>query len=206
MTDQTQALVLVDIQNDFCPGGALGIDGGDEIVAIANRLMHDFDHVILTQDWHPPDHRSFASSHPGQDPFTEISTAYGRQILWPDHCIQGTSGADFHPNLDTNCAELIIRKGFRRDIDSYSALFENDRITPTGLDGYFRSRGFDHMVLAGLATDFCVGFSALDARALRFKVTVVEDACRAFDRDGSLDDMKRAFIEKGIEFTPSHML
>ncbi|RMH51284.1 MAG: bifunctional nicotinamidase/pyrazinamidase [Alphaproteobacteria bacterium] len=179
------ALVLIDIQNDFCPGGALAVPDGDAIVAGVNALQDRFAVRILTQDWHPADHLSFAASHPGAEPFSETLMPYGRQVLWPVHCVQGSRGADFHPGLRTD-AELILRKGFRREIDSYSAFFENDRVTPTGLAGYLRERGIATLVLAGLATDFCVRFSALDARKLGFDVTVRLDLCRAIDLDGSL--------------------
>lgn len=191
-------LVVVDVQNDFCPGGALAVERGDEIVPHVNQLMRSFDHVVLTQDWHPPDHASFASQHQGRQPFETIEAFYGSQTLWPDHCVQGSRGAEFHPRLDWRKAELILRKGFRRPIDSYSAFFENDHRTPTGLGGYLRERGIAHVVLAGLATDYCVGFSALDARKLGFSVTVIESACRAIDLQGSLSRMKDAWVNAGV--------
>lgn len=184
-----EALVVVDLQNDFCPGGALGVDGGHEIVPIINGLIERFDHVLLTQDWHPAGHLSFASSHPGKAPFETTEMPYGIQTLWPDHCVQGTSGAEFHPGLIARKAELIIRKGFRPEIDSYSTFFENDRVTPTGLAGYLRERGIERITLAGIATDFCVAYSALDARKLGFEVTVLLEACRAIDLEGSLANM-----------------
>lgn len=184
-----EALVVVDLQNDFCPGGALGVDGGHEIVPIINGLIERFDHVLLTQDWHPAGHLSFASSHPGKAPFETTEMPYGIQTLWPDHCVQGTSGAEFHPGLIAGKAELIIRKGFRPEIDSYSTFFENDRVTPTGLAGYLRERGIERITLAGIATDFCVAYSALDARKLGFEVTVLLEACRAIDLEGSLANM-----------------
>ena len=191
-------LLVVDIQNDFCPGGALAVPGGDEIVPAVNRLARGFAHVVLTQDWHPPAHSSFASTHPGKHPFDTVEMFYGRQILWPDHCIQGTPGAAFHPQFDIPHAELIVRKGFHRAIDSYSAFRENDRKTPTGLASYLRERGFERVTLCGLATDFCVLYSALDARAAGFAVAVVVDACRGLDIDGSLaralDDMREAGV------------
>jgi len=191
-------LLVVDIQNDFCPGGALAVPGGDEIVPAVNRLARGFAHVVLTQDWHPPAHSSFASTHPGKHPFDTVEMFYGRQILWPDHCIQGTPGAAFHPQFDIPHAELIVRKGFHRTIDSYSAFRENDRKTPTGLASYLRERGFERVTLCGLATDFCVLYSALDARAAGFAVAVVVDACRGLDIDGSLaralDDMREAGV------------
>ena len=185
MRDETDVLIVVDVQNDFCPGGALAVPGGDEIVPMVNRLMAGFAHVVLTQDWHPPDHRSFASSHPGAAPYDEVDMPYGRQTLWPDHCVQGTAGAAFHPSLDAARAELVIRKGFRREVDSYSTFFENDRKTRTGLDGYLRERGFAHVFLAGLALDFCVAWSAEDAVRLGYAVTVYPEACRAIDLAGS---------------------
>lgn len=182
------ALIVIDLQNDFCPGGALAVSGGDEIVPLVNRLIDASRHVILTQDWHPAGHSSFASVHTGKAPFGTIDLAYGPQTLWPDHCVQGSQGADFHADLAWTKAELIIRKGFRPSIDSYSAFFENDRTTPTGLAGYLRERGFTQLTLVGLATDFCVAYSALDARRLGFDTTVVMDACRAIDLGGSLQD------------------
>jgi nicotinamidase/pyrazinamidase len=197
--DDRDVLVVVDVQNDFCPGGALAVPGGDAIVPIVNRLAAEFAHVILTQDWHPPGHSSFASAHPGRKPFETIEMDYGAQILWPDHCVQGAAGAAFHPGLDIPGAELVLRKGFRPAIDSYSAFSENDRRTPTGLAAYLRERGFTHVTLCGLATDFCVLYSALDARAAGFAAIVRLDACRALDVDGSLaralDEMREAGVE-----------
>ena len=191
-------LLVVDVQTDFCSGGALAVPGGDEIVPAINRLAHDFAHVVLTQDWHPPGHSSFASTHPGKAPFESVEMSYGAQILWPDHCVQGTAGAAFHPGLDVPRAELIIRKGFRPAIDSYSAFQENDRKSLTGLASYLRERGFERVILCGLATDFCVLYSALDARAAGFAATVVLDACRGLDADGSLAraqaDMRNAGV------------
>jgi len=196
MTGDTDLLLVVDVQNDFCPGGALAVPRGDEVVAPINRIGRRFAHVALTQDWHPRDHRSFASQHAGRRPFETITLPYGEQTLWPDHCIQGTQGAAFHPGLDLPHAELILRKGFAREIDSYSALFENDRRTPTGLASYLRERGFRRLYLAGLATDYCVAYSALDAIRAGFAVVVLEDACRAIDLEGSLawamDEMRSA--------------
>ncbi len=180
------ALLVIDVQNDFCPGGALAVAGGDEIVAPINALMPTFDAVILTQDWHPAGHSSFASTHKA-DPMTVTQMPYGPQVLWPDHCVIGTPGATFHPDLNTNAADLIIRKGFNPAIDSYSAFFENDHTTPTGLEGYLRTRGITDLTLVGLATDFCVNYSAVDAAKLGFNVTVKPDLCRAIDFDGSLD-------------------
>lgn len=193
-----KALVVIDIQNDFCPGGALAVDGGDEIVPMINRLIGEFEHVVLTQDWHPAGHSSFASTYQGKAPFETIEMPYGTQSLWPDHCVQGTAGADFHPQLDWTKAELVIRKGFRPAIDSYSAFFENDRETPTGLGGYLRERGISDLTLVGLATDFCVAYSALDAVRTGFSATVLLDACRAIDLGGSMQTMKAKMAEAGV--------
>ncbi len=181
----TKAFIIIDVQNDFCPGGALAVAGGDEIVAPINALQARFATRVLTQDWHPTGHSSFASSHDGAEPYALIQASYGPQVLWPDHCVQGTPGAAFHPGLRTD-ADVIVRKGFRREIDSYSAFFENDHATPTGLAGYLRERGVEALVMAGLATDFCVRWSAVDAARLGFAVEVIEDVCRAIDLDGSL--------------------
>ena len=194
----TEALVVIDVQNDFCPGGALAVAGGDEIVPIVNRLISEFPHVVLTQDWHPPGHSSFASSHDGKEPFETVEMPYGMQTLWPDHCVQGTKGAMFHPDLVWTKGELVIRKGFRKGIDSYSAFFENDRTTPTGLGGYLRERGIGKVTMAGLATDFCVAFSAIDARKHGLEVTVRLDACRAIDLGGSLAAMTAKMKEAGV--------
>jgi nicotinamidase/pyrazinamidase len=191
-------LIIVDVQNDFCPGGALAVPHGDEIVPAVNRLAAEFAHVILTQDWHPRGHASFASSHHAKQPFEVIEVAYGQQILWPDHCVQGTSGAAFNPALDVPHAELIVRKGFRRAIDSYSAFFENDHHTPTGLAGYLRERGLERLTLCGLATDFCVLYSALDGRKAGFEVRVVTSACRSIDLDGSLGPALASMRETGV--------
>jgi nicotinamidase/pyrazinamidase len=181
-------LAVVDLQNDFCPGGALAVPGGDEIMPVVNRIAARFSHVLLTQDWHPPGHLSFASSHPGRKPYETARAPYGEQILWPDHCIQATCGAELHPGLQAPRAELVLRKGFRREIDSYSIFFENDRKTPTGLAGYLRERGLERIFLAGLAFDFCVLWSAEDARRLGFGAVVLRDACRSLDLDGSEQD------------------
>jgi nicotinamidase/pyrazinamidase len=191
-------LLIVDIQNDFCPGGALAVPEGDEIVPAVNRLAGSFAHVILTQDWHPRGHTSFASSHPGKRPFDTIELPYGQQILWPDHCVQGTEGAAFHPALDVPHAELVVRKGFRSAIDSYSAFRENDRRTPTGLAGYLKERGFERITLCGLATDFCVFFSAIDGREAGFEVRVATNACRGIDVDGSITKAMRSMSEAGV--------
>ncbi|APG83363.1 pyrazinamidase/nicotinamidase PncA [Sinorhizobium americanum CCGM7] len=193
------ALIVIDMQNDFCPGGALAVPGGDEIVPIVNRLIEAAPHVILTQDWHPAGHSSFASSHPGKAPFQTVTMPYGEQTLWPDHCVQGSSGADFHPGLRWTTAELVVRKGFRTGIDSYSAFFENDHLTPTGLAGYLRERGIAKVSLCGLATDFCVAYSALDAVAEGFSTSVVLAACRGIDLNGSLTAMTRRMREAGVE-------
>jgi len=192
-------LLVVDVQNDFCSDGALAVPGGEAVVPVANALVERFDHVVLTQDWHPRGHLSFASSHPGKKPFETVEMAYGEQVLWPDHCVQGTDGAAFHPDLDIRKAQLVVRKGFRREIDSYSAFFENDRKTPTGLAGYLKERGLTRLALAGLAIDFCVAFSALDARRLGFAVTVIEDACRGIDLNGSVAAMRGRMAEAGVE-------
>jgi nicotinamidase/pyrazinamidase len=191
-------LIVVDVQNDFCPGGALAVPQGDEIVPAVNRLAGEFAHVILTQDWHPRGHASFASSHAGKEPFHTVELPYGQQILWPDHCAQGTQGAAFHAGLDVPHAELVIRKGFRSAIDSYSAFRENDRRTPTGLGGYLKERGFERITLCGLATDFCVFYSAIDGREAGFEVKIVTSACRGIDVDGSLGHALRSMSEAGV--------
>ena len=196
--DDRDVLLIVDVQNDFCPGGALAVPDGDAIVPEVNRLARSFAHVILTQDWHPSGHASFASSHPGKRPFDAIEISYGTQILWPDHCVQGTTGAGFHPKLDVPHAELVLRKGFRSAVDSYSAFRENDRRTPTGLAGYLRERGLERIILCGLAADFCVAFSAIDGREAGFAVTVVTSASRGIDIDGSLAWAMRSMSEAGV--------
>jgi nicotinamidase/pyrazinamidase len=195
---ENRVLLVVDAQNDFCPNGALAGSGGDEIVPVINKLSRRFAHVILTQDWHCEDHLSFASSHPGKRPLDRTMLPYGEQILWPDHCIKGTRGADFHPDLDVANCELVIRKGFHREIDSYSAFFENDRQTPTGLAGYLRERGLTRLFLVGLATDFCVAYSALDGRRLGFEVTVIEAGCRGIDVNGSLAAAWQEMLDAGV--------
>ena len=192
-----QALIVIDVQNDFCPGGALAVPGGDEIVPLVNQMADEFETVILTQDWHSGGHSSFASQHDGKAPFDMVEMDYGAQVLWPDHCVQGSVGAAFHPDLKTG-ADLIIRKGFRREIDSYSAFFENDRSTPTGLEGYLRNRGIEELVMVGLATDFCVQYSAVDAARLGFGVTVRQEACRGIDLDGSLAAALDAMRAAGV--------
>ena len=194
----THALIVIDVQNDFCPGGALAVPEGDAIVPGINALMADFAAVILTQDWHPAGHSSFASAHPGRAPYDMTQMPYGPQVLWPDHCVQGSPGAAFHQGLNTTRADLIIRKGMNPAIDSYSAFFENDRTTPTGLEGYLRTRGITDVTLVGLATDFCVTYSALDAARLGFKVTVREGLCRAIDLNGSLAAARDAMRGAGV--------
>jgi len=191
-------LIVVDVQNDFCPGGALAVPRGDEVVPVINRLAAGFRHVVLTQDWHPAGHFSFASSHPGKRPYDTIAAPYGPQVLWPDHCVQGTAGAAFHLTLDIPHAALVLRKGMDRTIDSYSAFYENDRKTPTGLVGYLRERGFSRVFLAGLAFDFCVRYSAEDAKREGFAVFVVEDACRGIDVDGSVAATRASLAALGI--------
>lgn len=197
------ALLVVDLQNDFCPGGALAVQGGEEIIPLINELGNVFDSVLLTQDWHPAGHSSFASSHPGRQAFETVDFPYGPQTLWPDHCIQGTAGAAFHPALALPRAELVLRKGFRPAIDSYSAFLENDRRTATGLAAYLRERGLKRLFLAGLALDFCVAYSALDGREAGFEVVVLEDACRAIDLNGSLAAARQAMAAAGVRLTTS---
>lgn len=197
----TRALIVIDVQNDFCPGGALAVPGGDEIVGGINAAMEAFPAVILTQDWHPARHSSFATSHPGKAPYDMIEMPYGPQVLWPDHCIQGSAGAEFHADLNTARADLIIRKGYNPAIDSYSAFFENDQTTPTGLEGYLRIRGITDLTMVGLATDFCVNFSAVDAARLGFAVTVQMDLCRAIDLDGSLAAARDGMKAAGVNLT-----
>ena len=198
VTGPSDVLIAVDVQNDFCPGGRLAVPGGDEVVMPINSLAANFLHVVLTQDWHAAGHLSFASSHPGRSPFETVDVAYGLQVLWPDHCVQGSAGAAFHPALNVPHAALVLRKGFRREIDSCSAFYENDRTTPTGLAGYLRERGFARIFLAGLAFDFCVRWSAEDARRLGFEVIVIEDACRGINLDGSVAATRASFAERGV--------
>ena len=192
------ALIVIDVQNDFCPGGALAVAGGDEIVPGINAAMADAEAVILTQDWHPAGHSSFASSHPGKAPMEMTEMPYGPQVLWPDHCIQGSHGARFHPDLEADRADLIIRKGYNPAIDSYSAFFENDQTTPTGLEGYLRTRGISTLTMVGLATDFCVNFSAVDAAKLGFDVRVVTDLCRGIDLQGSMAAAREGMAAAGV--------
>lgn len=189
---ESDILLVVDVQNDFCPGGALPVPHGDQVVPAINRCATRFRHVVLTQDWHPPGHISFASSHAGCAPFQTLVVAYGPQMLWPDHCVQGTAGAAFHPGLAVPHAELILRKGFCRDIDSYSAFYENDHTTPTGLAGYLRERGFSRVFIVGLAFDFCVRYSAEDARRVGLDVVVIEEGCRGLDVDHSMAETRAA--------------
>jgi nicotinamidase/pyrazinamidase len=196
--NDTDVLIVVDVQNDFCPGGGLAVPEGDAVVPVVNALARRFRHVVLTQDWHTAGHASFASSYPGRQPFETTELAYGTQVLWPDHCVQNTGGAAFHRGLDVPHAALIVRKGFHPAIDSYSAFFENDRRTPTGLAGYLRERGFARVFLCGLATDFCVRYSAEDARRHGFAAVVIEDACRAIDLAGSLAQAHASFAQAGI--------
>lgn len=207
----TDALLVIDVQNDFCPaingiGGALAVPDGDAVVPIINRLAQRFQHVILTQDWHPAGHISFASSHPGKQPFETTEVAYGTQTLWPDHCVQGTLGADLHPGLHIPHAELILRKGFRSEIDSYSAFLEDDHATPTGLTGYLRERGLKRLFLCGLAYDFCVRFSAVDGTAAGFECIVIEDATRAVGIDNSVNQSQAALTSHGILHVMSDLL
>jgi len=194
-------LIVIDVQNDFCPGGALAVADGDAVIAPTLLAAQQFEHIVLTQDWHTAGHSSFASAHPGLNDYEQIEMPYGAQTLWPEHCVQGTQGAEFHPALQLTRAELILRKGFRREIDSYSAFFENDRTTATGLAGYLRERGLKRVFLAGLAYDFCVGYSALDARRLGFEVVVLRDACRAIDLSGSVERMEAEFARAGVRLT-----
>lgn len=202
-----KALVIVDVQNDFCPGGALAVPGGDEVIEPINKLTESFDCVIQTQDWHPGDHLSFASNHDGKKPFATIEMDYGEQILWPDHCVQGSKGAQFHPDLKTQPSQIIVRKGFRRHIDSYSAFFENDQNTVTGLHGYLQERSIDELIITGLATDFCVKWTVLDALKLGYKVTLLEDAVRGINIEGSVKSAMEEMKESGAQISNSkHLL
>ncbi len=202
MRPANEALIVIDIQNDFCPGGALAVDEGDVIIPRVNALMEQFAVVVLTQDWHPANHMSFAANHAGAAPFSLTQMPYGPQVLWPTHCVQGGSGAEFHADLNVNAADLIIRKGFRPEIDSYSGFYENDRVTPTGLEGYLRSRGVTAVTIVGLATDYCVAYSALDAVGHGFRTTVLEGACRAIDLNGSLAEARRLMADAGVHLEP----
>jgi nicotinamidase/pyrazinamidase len=197
---ERDTLLLVDVQNDFCPGGALAVPRGDEIVPLVNRLARRFRHVVLTQDWHPRGHGSFASTYPGKKPYETVELSYGPQVLWPDHCVQGTRGADFRADLDVPHAELVLRKGYHREIDSYSAFVENDRKTATGLAGYLRERGFARVFIAGLALDFCVRYSAEDAHREGFSVVVVADACRGIDVAGSVEETRRVLTRLDLHW------
>jgi nicotinamidase/pyrazinamidase len=191
-------LIVIDVQNDFCPGGQLAVAGGDSVIEPIHKIARRFEHIVLTQDWHPVGHTSFASAHKGKQPFETIELNYGAQTLWPDHCVQGSKGAEFHPSLHLPQAELILRKGFRPLIDSYSAFFENDRETPTGLAGYLDERGLNRVFLVGLAYDYCVGYSALDARRLGLTAVVLRDACRAIDLNGSVARIEGEFDLAGV--------
>ncbi len=195
---ERDVLIVVDVQNDFCTGGALAVPGGERVVPAINRIAEKFENVVLTQDWHPGDHVSFASNHTHKRPFDTIELSYGSQVLWPDHCVQGSAGADFHRSLETNCASLVLRKGVHRDIDSYSAFYENDRKTSTGLAGYLREREWKTLFFAGLAFDFCVRYSAEDARRAGFDAVVIEEACRVIDLDGSVAATHHSFKSLGI--------
>jgi nicotinamidase/pyrazinamidase len=192
-------LIVVDVQNCFIPGGSLAVNKGDEVIPIINRLAKVFNHVVMTQDWHTPGHISFASSHPGKKPFETVELDYGTQVLWPDHCVQGTQGAALASGLDIPHAELVIRKGYRQQMDSYSGFYEADHKTPTGLTGYLRARGLERCFLAGLATDFCVGWSAIDARKDGFAALVIEDACRGIDVNGSLAAAWKSMTAAGVQ-------
>ena len=196
--DDASALLVIDVQNCFLPGGSLAVKDGDKVVPVINALARKFEHVVLTQDWHTPGHISFASSHSGKKPFETTDVAYGKQVLWPDHCVQGTRGAEFHEALAWTKAELVIRKGFRTAIDSYSAFFENDHTTPTGLGGYLKERGISEVTLCGLATDFCVAFSAIDAVRHGLSTTVILDACRGIDLGGSMAAMTDKMKAEGV--------
>jgi nicotinamidase/pyrazinamidase len=200
------ALIVVDVQNDFCPGGALAVPDGDAVIAVIHRIAPRFEHILLTQDWHPPGHCSFASSYPGEKVGDVVLAAGREQRLWPDHCVQETRGAELHPDLRLDRAELILRKGFRKEIDSYSVFFENDHSTATGLAGYCRERGLERMFFAGLAYDFCVGFSAVDARRAGFEAVVVRDACRAIDVEGPVGRMEGEFVARGVKVVESRTL
>lgn len=202
MRPNCEALIVIDVQNDFCPGGALAVPGGDQVIGQINAMMDEYTCVVLTQDWHPADHASFADNHPGAAPYDTIEMGYGTQVLWPRHCVQGSRGAAFHPDLRTDPAQLIIRKGFRSEVDSYSAFFENDKTTPTGLEGFLRSRGVRTLTMVGLAEDFCVAYSASDAAQLGFNVTLLQSACRAIDLNGSLAQSRKDLLARGVTLAP----
>jgi nicotinamidase/pyrazinamidase len=204
--NSNDVLIVIDVQNDFCPGGALAVADGDAVIPVIHRMAPRFEHIILTQDWHAPRHQSFASTHRGKQPFQQIKVSYGEQTLWPDHCVQGSRGAEFHPALQLSQAELILRKGFRSEIDSYSAFFENDRTTPTGLAAYLRERNLTRTFFAGLAYDYCVGYSALDARRLGLPAVILRDACRAIDLNGSVKKIEAEFVEAGVILADSSQL
>jgi nicotinamidase/pyrazinamidase len=199
-------LIVIDVQNDFCPGGALAVADGDAVIPVIHRVARLFEHIVLTQDWHTPGHHSFASAHPGKQAFDQTRVSYGVQTLWPDHCVQGTRGAEFHPALTLPRAELILRKGFRREIDSYSAFFENDRTTATGMAAYLRERGLTRLFFAGLAFDYCVGYSALDARRLGLPAVILRDACRAIGLGDSVQKIETEFATAGVEVIDSDQL
>jgi nicotinamidase/pyrazinamidase len=199
-------LLVVDVQNDFCPGGALAVPGGDEVIAPIRRVASRFEHIILTQDWHPADHTSFAAAHPGKQPFDSVQMPYGEQTLWPPHCVQGSKGAEFHPALHLPQAELILRKGYRRDVDSYSTFFENDRTTSTGLAGYLHDRELSRVFLAGLAYDYCVTYSAVDAIRLGLPVVVLRDACRAIGLNDSAARAEAEFARAGVAVIDSSVI
>ncbi len=200
------ALIVVDVQNDFCPGGALAVPDGDAVIPVIHRIAERFEHVLLTQDWHPKGHCSFTSSYAGKKPGDRVRVGGEEQRLWPDHCVQGTRGAEIHPDLKLERAQLILRKGFRKDVDSYSAFFENDHTTPTGLAGYCKERGLERMFFAGLAFDYCVGFSAVDARRCGFEALVIKDACRPIDVEGSVARMEVVFGRAGVKVVASEEL
>jgi nicotinamidase/pyrazinamidase len=205
-TTPSDVLIVTDIQNDFCPGGKLAVPDGDAVIETIHKIAPKFEHIILTQDWHPANHSSFASNHAGRQPFDEMELSYGTQTLWPDHCVQGTSGAQFHPNLCVPRAELILRKGFHTAIDSYSAFFENDRTTNTGLAGYLFERRLARVFLVGLAYDYCVGYSALDACRVGFPAFVIRDGCRAIDLNGSVEMIEAEFARTGVTLVDSSQL
>ena len=199
-------LIVIDVQNDFCPGGALAVADGDAVIPVIHRVAPLFQHIILTQDWHTPGHQSFASVHPGKEPYEQVRVSYGKQTLWPDHCVQGSRGAEFHPALHLPRTELVLRKGFRQEIDSYSAFFENDHATATGLAGYLRERDLKRAFFVGLAYDYCVGYSALDARRLGLRAVILRDACRAIDLNGSVKKIEAEFTKSGVQLADSGSL